>query len=275
MLLLFEFIQQDLKRLTGVEIDSYATEFIVEKIKSRMIKLGIINQPDYLERIQVDPDEANGLLHDIGINVSEFFRNPMVYELLEQSILPGLIGKKINNDERKIRIWSAGCATGEEPYSVAILLDKLLGKQLEEWQIHIFGTDISTENLMAAKTGYYQVDRLAEVKLGILDSYFQKAGEGYRLKEFIRHMVHFSIDDLVSADRLAPADSIFGDFDLIFCRNVMIYFNDHAKRVTCGKLRRTLSPGGFLIIGESEWIYPDLMGTLIEVNQRNRIYKKP
>jgi chemotaxis protein methyltransferase CheR len=274
MLLIVEDITKELKQRYAVNLNAFNSSLLISKINKRMSSLGISIQQTYLDHFRKDPDEATILLQEIGINVSSFFRNPMVYTNLEQNILPEIIKDKRKKGLNEIRVWSAGCSSGEEPYSVAILLHQLLNDETKQWQIHIFATDIDQEILNKAVKGVFTRDQLLDTKLGICDEYFNYNKGKYTLKPGIRKMVNFSFDDLASPEKIAPAASIFGSFDLVLCRNVLIYFNASAKQRAIQKTIKTLNRSGYLILGESEWMADKEQSAFIEKDHKNRIYKK-
>lgn len=229
----------------------------------------------YLERLRASLDECDRLIETITINVSSFFRDPMVYEALAREILPEIIGRKQMRRSKEIRVWSAGCAAGEEPYSVAILLDQALKGQKSDWSCLIFATDLDRSALERAKAATYDREQLKDTKLGVLDTYFTPHGEGHELRPFVRKMVQFSWGDLVSSEHAIPAGSIFGSFDLVLCRNVLIYFSGDVQDAIFGKLHKSLAPGGYLVLGDSETLNSKLNALLHTISQKNRIYQRP
>jgi chemotaxis protein methyltransferase CheR len=274
MILIVEDIAKELKQHHAVDLGSYNNSFLLKKIKSRMAGLGMTVPGEYLAHFRKDPGEALLIMQEIGINVSLFFRNPLIYAIIEQQILPSIIEAKQHSGRQEIRVWSAGCATGEEPYSIAILLRRLLTEEIKNWKLYVFATDIDQKRLTSAAAGVYPRAKLADTRLEIVDEYFIQSQGDYRLNPEIRKMVNFTLDDLASTDKIAPAASIFGSFDLVLCRNVMIYFNDSAKTRAVQKFTKTLNSSGYLILGESEWIDDSLKSDFIEIDQTNRIYKK-
>nr|MBF0223519.1 protein-glutamate O-methyltransferase CheR [Desulfobulbaceae bacterium] len=274
MILIVEDIAKELKQRHDVDLGSYNSSFLLKKLKSRMASLAITVPEDYLTYFRKDPGEALLLMNEIGISVSLFFRNTLVYSIIEQQLLPPIIAAKQHSGRQEIRVWSAGCATGEEPYSIAILLHRLLNEEITNWKVHIFATDIDQERLTSAAAGVYPRAKLVDTRIGIVDEYFSQSREKYILNPAIRQMVNFSLDDLASSEKIAPAASIFGSFDLVLCRNVMIYFNNSAKRRAIQKFVKTLNSSGYLILGESEWIDDSLKSNFIEIDHTNRIYKK-
>ena len=171
-----------------------------------------------------------------------------------------------------MRIWSSGCASGEEAYSVAMLIAELLESEKQTWTTHIFATDIDEAVLEVARAGIYGEDQLIETKLGIIRKYFRKREEYFEILPEIREMVLFSRDDLTSPILHAPSASIFGEFDLILCRNVLIYLNPRVQHTVCEKLSNSLKSGGYLILGEAEHLPENLTGRLTLLNEITRIY---
>ncbi|HLD47674.1 MAG TPA: CheR family methyltransferase, partial [Desulfobaccales bacterium] len=176
---------------------------------------------------------------------------------------------------RQIRVWSAGCATGEEAYSVAILLAQALEVEDSPCLPYICATDISSQALATAQTGRYHRESLETTNLGVLDRSFRPTAEGFEVIPEIRCMVHFSRDDLTSRQSLAPADSVFGSFDLVLCRNVLIYFSLDLQRLVLDKLYRALNPGGALVIGIFESLPREMESRLTAIDPPHRIFQKP
>jgi len=247
---------------------------LVSRVADRMGTLGFATTEIYWERLRGDPAECSALAETFSINVSCFFRNPVVFEILAQRVLPELFEKQRAAGSHEFRIWSAGCASGEEPYSVAILLQQILEREEQGWNVRLFATDIDESAIEQARRGFYPEERLKDAKLGITRKYFRPQGEGFELLPEVRDMVMFSKDDLISPSREAPADSIFGTFDLILCRNVLIYLNLDLQRRVCEKLNRSLSTGGYLILGEAEHLPREMTGEFTTLGDVNRIYRK-
>jgi chemotaxis methyl-accepting protein methylase len=228
----------------------------------------------YLEIVSKEPDEADNLLSEIGIQVSLFFRNPLIFEIIREQTLPTILEAKRRTGLREIRVWSAGCSAGEEAYSVAILLHQLLKDELKEWRIMIFATDIDRKILTEAERGVFSRAKLCDTRLGVVDEYFTSVGMEFKVKPFIRKLVDFSFDDLASTEKGAPSASIFGAFDLVLCRNVMIYFNEASRDLVRKKIIKSLGRGGYLVLGESEWLSNTDKSELAEVDDRSRIFRK-
>lgn len=255
---------------TRLDLRGYRRNMIERRVRSRMDRLCIRNDADYLRRIREDVGECDALAAAISINVSAFFRDPLVFEMIDAVVLPEVL----RESPREVRVWSAGCAHGEEPYSVAILLRSALRKAGSACVAHIFATDIDADALARAREGVYARKSLMEVRLGVLDECFLAMGEKWQLQPEIRRMVDFSIDDLMAPDRVGPAASVFAGYNVILCRNVLIYMESTAQEQTMARLCRSLAPGGFLVLGDSESPVGEVARGLHVVDGRCRIYRR-
>jgi chemotaxis methyl-accepting protein methylase len=181
-----------------------------------------------------------------------------------------MINKHENNEP--LRIWSAGCATGEEPYSIAILVAESYFN--ENTDTEIFATDIDANVLEQAKAGEYHPDSIKEVKYGLLKKYFVEKADTFVVVEKIRKMVEFSFHDQLGSRNTVPRDSIYGDFDLVLCRNVMIYYDHRQREIIMQRLFNSLRYGGYLILGESEEISARFSSKCRQVAPASKIFKK-
>lgn len=261
-------------RLCGVDFSGYSPGMIERRIDIRQSVCGFSDLGAYRDFLTAHPDEAKCLLDSLTIKVSRFFRDALTYEYLAARILPELLSRSETEPTAPLRIWSAGCSTGEEPYSVAILLHDL--QKLKEYSppTTIFATDISQPALQKAKAGAYDYDSVQDVKLRILNEYFSKRDDHYLLRSVLKSTVHFGVFDLLSKLASSPPDAIFGSFDLILCRNVLIYLDDTRQLEIFHKLYRSLAVNGYLVLGESEALANDYQFKLIQMNDCSRIYRK-
>ena len=265
----------ELQRARGLDLSGYRRSILERRLAARMGRLRLKDPGEYLNRLRSDPRECDRLIETIVIKVSSFFRDPIVFEIIARRILPAIMERRRRDRTRQIRVWSAGCAAGEEAYSMAILLAQALEGEEADWRPYICGTDISGEALKAAQTGIYRRKRLETIQLGTLDRFFRPAADGFEVIPEIRRMVQFSWQDLTSRRRGAPADSDFGSFDLVLCRNVLIYFSLDLQQRVQDNLYEALSPGGFLVLGMSESLPAETASRLIAVDRPHRIFQKP
>ena len=264
----------EVKRQRGVDFSCHDRQRVRDEIVARAARLCPAGREGYLDLLRADRTERDRLVDALLVQVSSFFRNPIVFELIAQDVLPATLERKRRGRSREIRVWSAGCASGEEAYSVAILIRQAFSEACERWASLVFATDVSESALSSARRGIYDVDRLSEVKLGVLDACFTPAADGYMVRPFIRDTVMFSNDDLTSPDRAVPPESIYGAFDIVMCRNLLIYLDRACQDRVLDKLCRSLSPGGYLILGEAEGLAGAGRRGMTTVNGRNKIYQK-
>jgi len=224
----------------------------VDKIlQQRIISTNCDGPVEYLQCIKENDAELQSPLDVLTNNVSKFFRNPLVFELLAREILLPMIFEKSRRGEA-LRLWSAGCAQGEEAYSLAIILHELLLETRTSIQSHIFATDIDNEALNDARTGRFGFDRLTNTKAGLLRKYFSSEDGVYQLQNTIKNRVSFSSYDLLDDTTVVPPMSIYGNFDLVLCRNLIIYYDRQLQNEIIKKVDNSLSINGFLVLGDAE-----------------------
>ena len=258
--LLLDRIYQD----RGMDLREYHRKLLQRRIALRMNACKVNTYSQYLRILIENPREYEKLFEVLTINVSEFFRDPPVWKGLRE-VLAELILKKRRRGDSLV-IWSAGCAGGEEPYSVAILLREM-GVDRNNLDIKIYGTDVDRGILEEAKEGKYKKNKVRNVPGELLEKYFSFSGEKYKLKDEIEKMVEFKWHDLISSKFLE-------NVDVIICRNVFIYFTRTLQEQILSKFYESLNDYGYLVIGLSETILSEARLVFKEVNLGCRIYQK-
>lgn len=251
----------------GLDCKQYKTNYLKRRIGVRMRARATPRYVDYLQLLKRDPDEYRQLLNDLTINVTEFFRDPDVYVAIRDQLLPEILEYKRGKRSNTIRIWSAGCATGEEPYSLAMLAYECFSRQKEKdyWIARITATDLDDNSLQAARLGRYPVINVLPGDQP--ERYFEREGEGWRVRNDILHMVKFYKADLMSR----PTHRFM---DMVVCRNVLIYFEKEMQKKLLLSFHQSLRRDGFLVLGKSEAIV-GTVGTQFEPYlRRERIYRK-
>ena len=253
-----------LKRDLNVDFTLYKTSTILRRIHRRMSFNKISSLENYLELLQTNPAESKLFYADILIHVTTFFRDPKAFEQLKKLVFPEIIKNKKANEP--LRIWVAGCSTGEEAYSLAILLKEFLYEVKARNTFQIFATDMSEAAIQVARTGIYSKTIEKHITPARLKKYFEKQAEGYKINKNIRDLCLFSRHDMNS-------DPPFGKLDLISCRNVMIYFSSALQKRIIPLFHFSLSPQGYLWLGRSEAPtgFLKLFGVL---DQESRLYFK-
>ncbi len=247
-------ILEYIRRERDFETEGYCRSVLTERIQQRMDSLGIARTDAYLEMLGREPAETDRLRDCLTVKVSSFFRDPLVFEYLAEAVLPAIADEKYRREDRSLRIWSAACATGEEAYSIAMLLRERATELPRLPDPLIFATDIDESALAQARTGVYSKSSLAKLPYGLVASYFSREGDFFRVAPEIRAAVRFSRHNILDKKGAVPAESIFGAFDLILCRNLLIYFEPPWQELIVGRLWRSLVPGGFLVLGKTESI---------------------
>ncbi len=234
------------------DVSVFSTRFLETAIKNRMNLSATNALPDYVQKLTYDLSEPEMLINSLSNSYSTFFRNPLTFALLHQVILPKIVSEKAKNNESEIRIWSAGCAAGQEPYSIAILIDDLLNNNPIAIRHQIFATDNSASELLKAERGNYDYEAVKTIPLNFIKNYFSKTENTYTILEKIKSKVEFSAYDLLNNVSSAPPASIYGDFDLVMCSNVLFYYKPEVQKAIIEKFRKTIRKGGIFVTGEAE-----------------------
>jgi chemotaxis protein methyltransferase CheR len=234
----YNFVKHKVLRLTGVDLNCYKSQQVIRRLGVYLKRSGYPNWPGFFRAIQDDPAELDKLKDYLTINVSSFLRDPERFEYLQASVLPELLRHR-----PRLRVWSAGCSHGHEPYSLAILLAETTGLHCRHL---IRATDIDRSALQRARAGGpYSADDLANVPLDLRDRYFRTDGNAYYVVDGLRRKVSFAHHNLL-------ADPFEDEFDLIVCRNVVIYFQADAKARLYRRFHDALRAGGVLFLGGTE-----------------------
>ncbi|KGR79549.1 CheR family methyltransferase [Ureibacillus manganicus] len=235
----YEQFIEGIKRKTGIDLSLYKEAQMKRRLTSLYEKKGFRNFVDFLFALEKDRDLMNEFLDRMTINVSEFYRNGKRWEILQKKIFPLLL-----QQNRRLKIWSAACSTGEEPYTISMVLSNYLPLS----QIHVMATDIDENVIQKAKLGLYPERSLAEVPTDMKSKYFIHEEPFYKIKDDIKSTVTYKKHNLLKD----PYDT---NYDLIVCRNVMIYFTEEAKDQIYHNFSKSLRPGGILFVGSTEQIF--------------------
>jgi len=256
------------------DFSGYRPSMIQDRIHQRCAATQCKNSEDYLIYLQKNPHESHVLLDSLTINVSRFFRNPLTFEYIAKRILPVLVHDKAADEALSLRIWSNGCAMGEEPYSMAILINELCENTQKKINTTLFATDIDRVVLQKARQGIYTFESIKDVKYRLLKKYFNSHKNDFCLDAKIKDRVSFSAYDILDKNTYAPPESVFGGFDMVLCRNLMIYFNTACQERICNKLYKSLTKNGYLILGEAEMPAETYRKYFKKVNECCHIYQK-
>ncbi|MCX6693128.1 MAG: protein-glutamate O-methyltransferase CheR [Methanomicrobiales archaeon] len=239
----FKSLTQYIEKHLKIQCSNYKEDYIKRRLMSRMNATKIASYREYLSHITTSQEERELLKNALTINVTKFFRDPEVFEVIRRDILPQILKEK-----RRIRIWSAGCSSGEEPYTLAIILSELalINRDLDGF---IYATDIDDEILKRAKEGIYEKQALENLSAHQINRHFTTRPDGkFEVKPHVREKVRLQHHDLMSGMPVARY------LDMITCRNVTIYFNESQKNAVARTFHEGLASGGYYIMGMSEYL---------------------
>lgn len=240
---IYRNILEAIKKKTNNDFSDYKPNTITRRINKRMSFLKIHSLDNYLEYLEKTPEEATILVEEFLIGVTGFFRDSEAFHVIKTKVIPEIFKNKIPGDE--IRVWSVGCSTGEEAYSLAILFREYMEENKLDFFVKVFATDIDKRYLAKANLGLYKEEQMKDVPENYLKKYFNLKQNGYEVKDFIRKMVIFSLHDIIN-------NPPFLNIDLISCRNFLIYFKSYPQRKILASLHFAIKSNGFLFLGKSE-----------------------
>ena len=259
----YQQIAEILRENQNFHLEGYKVLCIKRRLAARIRSVGYSDPVAYVELLRENIREQEQLLAALSIHVSQFFRNESVFQVLEKKILPELL-ETSRRDNSKFRIWSVGCANGEEPYSLALLCQK---QRRKGDLLSIVGTDLSPEALSRAKRGFFPHDRVQGVPSAMLADFFCQNGQQYRLIEQVREQVQFFRHDILT-------DQPFYRANLVLCRNLLIYFSREQQQQIMQILAAALLPGGYLVLGRAETMAQACRKLFVCIDPAERIYRR-
>ncbi len=270
----FRALVNQISRDRGFDCSQYRETYLKRRFAVRLRRNHIQSYREYLQFLKKNPDEYNSLIDALTINVTQFFRSPETYNVLKSTVLPKLIGDKKAVNSRRIRIWSAGCASGEEPYSIAMVVSEVLGKDIVNYNVSIIGTDIDDRSLRLAEKGVYP-ENVVKSTTGkwstgkwYLNKYFTRSEDNmYMVNDRLKSLVQFKKHNLLT-DRYPK------NIDMIFCRNVIIYLSRDFQKELFNNFYRALNMGGYLVIGKVETLSRSVRERFSIIDNREHIYQK-
>ena len=241
----FEKYRSLIYKESGITFTQTNRSILESRLKERLREKSIDSVKSYYDVILKDQGELKGFLDSITTNLTRFFRNQAHFDALEHFVVPEIMKIKRTSGGTTIKIWSAGCSTGEEPYTIAMLLSEILPPT---WKYEIVASDLSLKCLMTAKEGFYAESRIVGIPDSYLKKYFDKVDDGYKIRPQISSAIRFDYHNLNN-------DSGLRGMDVVFCRNVIIYFDDAAQTAVINRFWESMSPKSFLFIGHSESLF--------------------
>ncbi|MBN2110994.1 MAG: protein-glutamate O-methyltransferase CheR [Methanosarcinaceae archaeon] len=263
----FALLKSIIKTRLGFNCEYYKNSHFRRRIDVRLRATGSKSFGEYVQLLEKDPDECAVLLETLTVNVTNFFRNSEVYDIIEKEVLPSVIRSKGTGLNRSIKVWSAGCSIGVEAYSIAMLFHHILGNNIEKYNIIITGTDIDKASLLHARNGIYTDTEMKDVRPAFINRYFVREGNRYHINDELKKMTRFRSHDMISGPRM-------NGFDVIFCRNVTIYFEKELQEKLYMDFYNGLNDNGFFVMGKTETLIGPSKDLFNAYDAKERIYSK-
>jgi len=260
-------LKKNIKELNIFNPENYNETFLSRRIECRLRATCLNSYAEYAQKLNSSEKEREALAKDLTINVTSFFRDANTYKAIKEEVIPFIVKTKEENGKNTINVWSAGAASGEEAYSLAILFREVLGTRLTKFKLNILGTDIDHDAVAEAKNGTYNEQKLRETNPLYIKRYFEKTEASYRINEDIRKMVQFEQGDILGPHK--PRE-----IDLLLCRNTVIYFNAETKSNMYTEFYNIMNKDGFLILGKTEILLGKARELFQIFNSSERIYCK-
>ena len=260
----FEALLHYMRDSRGFDFTGYKRTSLMRRVQHRMRQAGFDSYEEYLDHLQASSDEFNALFNTILINVTAFFRDPEAWEYLRDEVVPAMLAERGPNDP--IRVWSAGCASGQEAYTLAMVLADALGLDAFRQRVKIYATDVDEHALAEARTASYDQKAVESVPTESLSTYFDQANGRYVFRKDLRRAVIFGRNDLVK-------DAPISRVDLLVCRNTLMYLNAETQRKVLSSLHFALAPNGMLFLGHSETLLSN-SDRFAPINLKHRFFRK-
>ncbi|CAG0972006.1 Chemotaxis protein methyltransferase [Methanosarcinales archaeon] len=255
-----------IKRKIGFNCEDYKQPHLKRRLAVRLRATESKSYRDYAQMLSKSEDEVNKLKETLTVNVTELFRNPETFDSVRNNVLPELIKQKGIN--KVIKIWSAGCSNGEEPYSIAIMLNEFLGHSIKRYNILIQATDIDDDSIAKAETAIFQPKQLEKIGQERINRFFvKKDSNNYQVIDEVKKLVKVKRHDLISGPK-------FSGFDIIFCRNVTIYFEQSLQEILYMNFYNALNDGGYFVMGKTETLVGPSTQLFKRFDLKERIFQK-
>lgn len=263
----WKLLEREISKITGFDCSHYSESFLKRRVKSRLLALDTGSYMEYINLLNTKQGEKDLLLEELTIHVTNFFRNKDTFHVFIAETMMEFLKEKQKKRQKTIKIWSAGCSSGEEPYSIAMILLELLQDRINDFYITIIGTDISPSIIEKAKKGVYRESQLKELPPEYISKYFNRYDELFLVKDEVKKLVRFEVEDILDEDK--PRN-----IDILFCRNTVIYFKQELKDKLYVDFHDALNKGGYLVLGMTEILSGQAKNMFKMANHINRIYKK-
>jgi chemotaxis methyl-accepting protein methylase len=256
------------ERARGIDLSQYRSSYVERRLGTRLRALGFVTYREYSTHLTDQPAEYARLLDALTVNVTDFFRDPPVWDIIRGEVIPALLAHKLASGQHAVRAWSAGCATGEEPYSITMALLAARVPKPERLLINVVATDLDPIAMQTAERAEYDVAKIDHIPAAERARFVKADERRFTLVPEVTEKVRFRKLDLFSDE--PPMSQ-----DLILCRNVFIYFTREQQDRVTGVFHRALAKGGYLVLGRTEKMSTVIGKSFEPVSSRERIYRKP
>lgn len=261
----FEALLQYIKQTHNFDYTGYKRPSLLRRVQYRMDMIPIEGYSNYTNYLEENPEEFRHLFNTIEINLTRFFRNASDWDYMAANVIPQIIASKTSDEP--IRAWSAGCASGEETYSIAILLAEALGIEQFCSRVHIFGTDLDKDAISQARQGSYRSDQVTGIPDYLLEKYFEQVNDCYVFRKDLRRYISFSCHNLIE-------DAPMSKIDLLACRNTLIYLSLETQIRVLVRFHFGLKDNGFLFLGHTEIVPPEITSLFRSINYEHHVLTK-
>jgi chemotaxis protein methyltransferase CheR len=251
----------------GLDLTQYRCPYVERRIAARLRALNLHTYRQYSKLLDSSPEEYAKLLDALTINVTDFFRDPPVYQLFRTQVVPEIIERKTRSRHRMIRVWSAGCATGEEPYSLAMSFLSALGRNAPAFMLTVVATDLDPNAMAKARKAEYDLAKLKHIPKTDQLRFCDVSKDKFRIKPEVTNHVKFRSLNLFTDEPIHVVD-------VIFCRNVFIYFTREQQARVLAGFAESLTRGGYMVLGRSEKLAPSVAPLFELVSGRDRVYRR-
>jgi chemotaxis protein methyltransferase CheR len=269
--------------LVEVPLHRFDPEFLARSFESRMSDNCFCEIADYFRILEKSAVERSLLMDAIMVSYSAFCRNPLTYVVLEEVLLPMMVMQKAKSRSKELRIWSAACASGQEVYCLAMMMEEMEAKNRQSLKYRIFGTDFNKKLIQKAWKGAYPSSELGNITWERMQKWFKRSGDNYCVVDELRTNLDFSVFDLFSDAYTSPPSSVYGGFDLVMCANLLFYYKRAYRVAILSKIVQGMNLPGFLVTGETERqfmlqlgfreVYPSSAIFAVEYNTLSHIRK--
>jgi chemotaxis methyl-accepting protein methylase len=257
---------------SGLFLDSYREATLKRRIRARQALLGLGTLEEYLELVSRDPLELRHLAEFLLIPTTEMFRDIETFSRLRNDLLPALVARRVRDGARQLRIWSAGCSTGEEAFSLAACAAMEVERHTPKLEVSVLASDVSTQSLERAARGMVPDSRATHVPSDIRSRFLTTHGTSVRISDEILSRVTFSRHDLLDPNRIAPSAAVIASFDIVSCRNVLIYLEPYARQKALDRLLKSCAPWGIILLGSAEALPASVADLAISTKDTRHAY---